>query len=67
MPTWPLPADHPSPPAADDAEVIRQQAEGLVANAARLGFVITIEQQPLRPLAMGNHETVVSVRPARKA
>lgn len=37
----------------------------LVAAAERTGLVITIEQRPLQPLAMGHHETVVSVRPAR--
>lgn len=61
-----LPPDHPNPPAADDTEVIRREAEGLIANAQRLGLIVTIEQRPLRPLAMGHYETVVSVRPARQ-
>lgn len=43
----------------------QKKAERLVVDAARAGLVVTIEQRPLRPLAMGNHETVVSVRPAR--
>lgn len=38
----------------------------LVESAARDGFVLTIEQRALRPLAMGHYESVVSVRPARK-
>lgn len=42
-------------------------AEQLVAEAARQGIVLTVEQVPLQPLAMGNYETVVSVRPARGA
>lgn len=45
--------------------VIRKQAERLVANAARLGVVVSIEQRALKPLAMGNYETIVAVRPAR--
>lgn len=32
-----------------------------------LGFVVTVEQRPKQPLAMGNYETVVSVRKARGA
>lgn len=44
----------------------RQRAEALVTEAARDGIVITIEQLPLRPFAMGYHETVVAVRRARK-
>lgn len=39
--------------------------EQLVKLAAKDGLVITIEQRPLKPLAMGNYETVVEVRPAR--
>lgn len=41
------------------------RAQHLVAEAAKLGVIITVEQRPLLPLAMGNHETVVSVRVAR--
>lgn len=40
-------------------------AQRLVERAERLGLVLTIEQRPLQPLAMGNYESVVSVRPAR--
>lgn len=40
-------------------------ARDLVAIAAHLGLVLTVEQRPLVPLAMGHHETTVSVRPAR--
>lgn len=46
---------------------IKAHAEALVAEAARLGVVLTVEQQPLEPLAMGNYATIVSVRRARKA
>ena len=60
-----LPAGHPSPPAADPVEVIRARAELVLADAAAAGVVLTIEQRPLHPLAMGHYETVVAVRTAR--
>lgn len=41
------------------------KAEQLVADAARDGLVLTMEQRPLRPFAQGHYETVVSVRAAR--
>lgn len=44
---------------------ITAKAEALVAEAAKWGLVLTIEQSPLQPLAMGHYETRVSVRPAR--
>jgi hypothetical protein len=47
------------------ALVIKAVARDLVARSAALGYVVTIEQVPRTPLAMGNYETVVSVRPAR--
>lgn len=31
--------------------------------ADSLGLIVTVEQKPLQPLAMGNVETVVTVRP----
>lgn len=46
---------------------IAQEAAAMVAKAAAVGVVITIEQEPRKPLAMGNHESVVSVRDARGA
>lgn len=42
-----------------------EEARRLLTIAAREGQVVTIEQHPLQPLAMGHFETVVSVRPAR--
>ncbi len=48
-----------------DADALRASAQWLVDRAAALGLVLTVEQFPLVPLAMGHHETVVSVRPAR--
>ena len=47
-------------------EWIRGKAEVLVAEAATYGVVLTIRQKPLQPLAMGNYETVVKVRPSRE-
>lgn len=40
-------------------------AKRLLAIAAREHQIVTIEQVPLKPLAMGNYETVVSVRLVR--
>lgn len=45
-------------------DYIREKAEALVAEAARWGVVLTIEQRPLQPLRMGHYETVVAVRRA---
>jgi hypothetical protein len=45
--------------------LIHSEAAHLVALAAENGLVLTIEQRPLQPLAMGNYETTVSVRPMR--
>ena len=44
---------------------VERAAQRLVQEAERLGVVLTVEQVPLQPLAMGNYETVVGVRPAR--
>ena len=41
--------------------------EDLVKDAAEKGMVVTVEQVPLQPLAMGNYETRVTVRKARGA
>lgn len=49
----------------EDAAGVQRAAEALIAEAARLGLVVAIEQRPLQPLAMGHHETVATVRPAR--
>jgi hypothetical protein len=43
----------------------REALQRLVEDAARDGLVLTAEQRSLTPWAMGNYETVVSVRPAR--
>ena len=44
---------------------VEKAAQRLVQEAERLGVVLTIEQVPLKPLAMGHYETVVGVRPER--
>lgn len=46
-------------------QAVLQIAKRLLEAAADSGQVVTIEQRPLQPLAMGHFETVVSVRPAR--
>jgi hypothetical protein len=50
-----------------DAWSLECVAKRLAARAAALGLVLTIEQRSVPPLAMGNYETVVSVREARHA
>lgn len=47
------------------AEKIKVMAEQLVKLAEKDGYVLTVEQVNLKPPAMGNYKTVVSVRPAR--
>lgn len=44
---------------------VEQMASALVAEAERQGLVLTVEQENLQPLAMGNYRTTVSVRSAR--
>lgn len=39
-------------------------ARTLVDNARKAGFVVTIENKPLEPLAMGHYVPVVDIRPA---
>lgn len=48
----------------EESEILAVAHE-LVAEAARRGQVLTIEQRPLTPLAMGHYETVVAIRKAR--
>lgn len=44
---------------------IRRKAKELVAKAAAVGVVVTVELVSYEPLAMGNTEMAVEVRPAR--
>lgn len=66
--TWWAPMlDGPTEPKLGDViGHYQRNAEALVAEAKRHGVVITIEQRPLKPLAQGHYETVVSVRAARQ-
>jgi hypothetical protein len=45
---------------------VERAAQRLVQEAERLGVVLTIEQVPLQPLAMGHYTTVVSAQPKRE-
>lgn len=47
-------------------EYFQRLAQDVVDAASNQGFVITVEQVPLYPLAMGHYQSKVSVRPARK-
>lgn len=40
---------------------ILQQAQALIADAEAAGLDVTIELEPLLPLAMGNHKMVAEV------
>lgn len=42
---------------------IKNVVETAVELGDSLGLVVTVEQVPLKPLAMGNVKTVVTVRP----
>jgi hypothetical protein len=44
---------------------VYREAKKLVEYADRIGVVLTIEQKPLKPLAMGHYKTSISVRPKR--
>jgi hypothetical protein len=46
---------------------IEQAAFALIERADKEGYVLTVHQQPKQPLAMGNFETVVELRPRRGA
>ena len=53
--------------ATDPAGFVSALAYAVLQIAEKHNLVVTIEQQPLRPLAMGHYEAVVSVRPNRVA
>lgn len=48
-----------------DRAFVQVVAEGLIAQAAHLGLVVTIERQPLQPLRMGHHAPVITIWDAR--
>jgi hypothetical protein len=49
-----------------DLELCKAELEDVVGYWFVRGVVVTVEQKPLQPLAMGRYETVVSVRAARE-
>jgi hypothetical protein len=49
----------------DNIDAIKIRAINLVRMAEQCGVVLTITQHPDKPLAMGNHYTVVEARMAR--
>lgn len=59
-------ADNPTAEQLAALEIVQHMAARLVKLAESKGVVVTIVQKPLRPLAMGNYETVPSVRLARE-
>lgn len=52
-------------PSDQALEDIRADVAATLERAAARGVVVTVEQRPLQPFAMGHYETVVSVRMAR--
>lgn len=46
-------------------DAVHEMALGLISLAQRVGVVVTIERQPLKPLAMGHAEYVIETRPVR--
>lgn len=56
-------------PPVDQEEAVRRiqaKAELLIAEANELGVVLTVENRPVFPLAMGRSELVLDVRPRRR-
>lgn len=47
-------------------DAIREDAKKLIETARNCDAVMTVTLKPLEPLAMGNYEMVVDVRPARQ-
>lgn len=43
---------------------LEAHAKALIETAKTLGLVLTIQTEPAKPLAMGNHSMVAEVRPA---
>lgn len=42
---------------------VKERAEELIRYAEEVGMVVTIDLQPLQPLAMGHHKMVADVQP----
>lgn len=54
-------------PDVNHAELVRRAGQALVQAATIKGLVLTVEQAPVAPLAMGRYLTTVTVRKARGA
>lgn len=50
---------------SNEPSMVEEAAWALMRVAGDYGYVLTITQRPRMPLAMGNYDSVVSVRPAR--
>lgn len=48
-----------------DIATVKFFIEQAITNAKLAGYIVTVTQQPLQPLAMGNYKSVVEVRKAR--
>lgn len=48
-------------------ELLRRSAEALVDACDRAGFVLTVTQWSVPPLAMGQYKTIATIRQARAA
>lgn len=69
VPIKPFPPAPPRPVAMtgdDKLALALVRINAVLAACERLGVVVTVEQKPLLPLAMGNYKTVASVRLARE-
>jgi hypothetical protein len=53
-------------PSRTPSDYALDEVSRLLAYCERAGLVLTVEQVPLRPLAMGNHVSRASVRAARR-
>ena len=50
---------------ADDFETVRANLIAAVSAAIKAGYVVTVEQVPNQPLAMGNYKHRIDLRPRR--
>ncbi len=48
-----------------DEQLLRMKLDSALKFADSIGAVVTVSQIPLKPLASGNYETRVEIRPKR--
>lgn len=48
-------------------QIIAHRALALVELAKEMGFVLTIETEALKPLALGNYDIIVTVRESHES